>query len=436
MPARAQVEQYVCHSPITNSWCVQCGMQLEPGNVYSLLVVMAEGTPKSVPLRLTLYSPPEADDDVINFQPMSDKSEWHLTALSAPTDSNGMVTLAMSGAADAGNMQATLVAELEEQAFLSVSTLADAVPYKQTPTYAHKQAVLSVPLSGGTPYTMVTRAITQRQEPIRNSTVKFLLYSAKPLDLTSTADTTPFELDTKTMESMVCRANADQVVYGEECVPDDCVKKEEGGAAAEEENTDPVVLGMVMKQLEGQRNDLCAFAKADLKNEVPSHFEMQRAEREQLRAQVAELKTQVESANMRAAEMASGGAGAVGSPAGGGDSAKVRDLEAKLRASEAKEKELQAKVTQLSKPRDAKGDAAVAAKQLEDVTAQLQKAEAKAAQATKRMESVESKLGQGGGGGGAEVDALRKELNKSKEEAARYKHQAENAPKSAACLVM
>ena len=75
MSARAQVEQYVCHSPITNSWCVQCGMQLEPGNVYSLLVVMAEGTPKSVPLRLTLYSPPEADDDVINFQPMSDKSE-------------------------------------------------------------------------------------------------------------------------------------------------------------------------------------------------------------------------------------------------------------------------------------------------------------------------------------------------------------------------
>ena len=72
---------------------------------------------------------------------------------------------------------------------------------------------------------------------------------------------------------------------------------------------------MVMKQLEGQRNDLCAFAKADLKNEVPSHFEMQRAEREQLRAQVAELKTQVESANMRAAEMASGRAGAVGSPA-------------------------------------------------------------------------------------------------------------------------
>ena len=38
--------------------------------------------------------------------------------------------------------------------------------------------------------------------------------------------------------------------------------------------------------------------------------------------------------------------------------------------------------------------------------------------------------------GGAEVDALRKELNKSKEDAARYKHQAENAPKSAACLVM
>ena len=71
-----------------------------------------------------------------------------------------------------------------------------------------------------------------------------------------------------------------------------------------------------------------------------------------------------------------------------------------------------------------------------DVTAQQHKAEAKAAQATKRMESVESKLGQGGGGGGAEVDALRKELNKSKEEAARYKHQAENAPKSAACLVM
>ena len=94
---------------------------------------------------------------------------------------------------------------------------------------------------------------------------------------------------------------------------------------------------------------------------------------------------------------------------------------------------------ELSKPRSAEGDAAVAAKQLEDVSAQLQKAEARAAQATKRMESAEAKLGSGGGGGGGgggDVDALRKELNKSKEEAARYKHQAENAPKSAACQVM
>ena len=167
-----------------------------------------------VPLRLTLYSPPDADDTEIIFKPLSQASEWHLTAITANTDANGMVNIELASPADGGNLQATLVAESDENAFCSISTLAQAVPYKQTPTYAHKQAVLSVPLSGGTQYTMVTRAITQRQEPIRNSQVKFLLYSAKPLDLTPAEGTTAFELDTKTMESMVCKANADQVVYG------------------------------------------------------------------------------------------------------------------------------------------------------------------------------------------------------------------------------
>ena len=56
------VDNYVCHSLVTNSWCVQSAWNLEPGDVYSVLCVMGEPTTHEVPLRLTLFTAPGATD--------------------------------------------------------------------------------------------------------------------------------------------------------------------------------------------------------------------------------------------------------------------------------------------------------------------------------------------------------------------------------------
>eukprot|EP00965_Chrysotila_dentata_P202376 6181090-Pleurochrysis_carterae.AAC.6 len=211
-----QADNYVCHSMVTNSWCVQCKPRLEPGNVYALLVVMAEGTTSKVPLRLTLYSSPELDDGTVLAKPLSTSAEWHVSFVKGYTDANGMTVVDMLPTE--GNTQVTAVLESEDaSAFCSIATTTGGVPHKQTPTYAQKSAVLSVPLVSGEKYTMVTRTITQRQEPIRQGEARLYVYSSRALQLTPAANQ-QLRIDEDEASKIVSRQTADKVIYGEETV--------------------------------------------------------------------------------------------------------------------------------------------------------------------------------------------------------------------------
>ena len=41
------VEEYVAHAVITNSWCVSAKWSLEPGDVYAIIAVMYEAFPST-----------------------------------------------------------------------------------------------------------------------------------------------------------------------------------------------------------------------------------------------------------------------------------------------------------------------------------------------------------------------------------------------------
>ena len=83
------VDNYVCHSLVTNSWCVQSAWNLEPGDVYSVLCVMGEPTTHEVPMRLTLFTDPGVDEGAVLLNPMTPANEWKLTALAGVTDLRG-----------------------------------------------------------------------------------------------------------------------------------------------------------------------------------------------------------------------------------------------------------------------------------------------------------------------------------------------------------
>ena len=108
-----QVDNYVCHSLVTNSWCVQSKWDLEPGNVYAVLAVMAAGTTHEVPPRLTLVTQPDLDVGTVVEQPLTSDSEWHLTALQGFTSADGSNTLSVGCEAPDGHpVQATLVIDV------------------------------------------------------------------------------------------------------------------------------------------------------------------------------------------------------------------------------------------------------------------------------------------------------------------------------------
>ena len=222
-----QVDNYVCHSLVTNSWCVQSKLELEPGNVYAVLAVMAEGTTHEVPLRLTLFTQPDLDTGTVVEQPLTPDSEWHLTALQGFTSADGSNTLSVGCEAPDGHpVQATLVIETEEAAaFCSISVSVNDQPYKQTPTYAQKHAVLSMPLVGGSTYAMTTRCITQRQEPIKSGPMRLLLYSTAPLKVEPAAGQ-QLAVSIEAAEKMVSDLTSSRITYGEECVPEDTKKPE------------------------------------------------------------------------------------------------------------------------------------------------------------------------------------------------------------------
>jgi len=461
-----QADNYVGHSLVTNSWCVQTRLVLEPGNVYALLVVMGDETTTNVPLRLTFYSPPECDEGDVLVNPLSSASEWHVAVLQGVTDTNGMTVFDVRPGADVGSVQVTLVVESAEgSAFCSITTTQDGVPHKQTPTYAQKSAVLTVPLTGGHGYTVATRCITQRQEPIRSGGVKVFVYSTRPLDVTPSAPQL-LCVDDGASSAMVAKTTAEQVVYGEEKVPEDTTKPKESESKEDEFKEDPAVLASVVDELEKQRDELFKFTCAAVKSDDGFKvLETLRREKEDLRAEVEEARQKLRQAEAKAA--------------GGAD---LSDAQRKLQrdmhiASEFRNKKLKDEAKAAKKAEDEQralvaklqqqlaaagsggggyGDG-VSAQQLADAQSKVDAAKAEAAKqvsaleskltvlqaqrdmeaakaesASARYEAVAAKGSISGGGGGealqSQVESLKKQLDEAKAAAA-------DAPKSAACLV-
>jgi len=399
-----QVDNYVCHSLVTNAWCVQAKMELEPGNVYALLVVMASPSPSITPLRLTMYTEPELEEGSIVARPLSDEAEWYVKVLKGITDSNGMLTCDLAASGDAytrpehvGTFQATLVLEcLEVTSFCSVSTTSEGKPHKQTPTYAQKQAVLSVPFEGGKNYTMVTRCITQKQEPIRNSELRVLVYSAKPMNLTP-SDPTLVSLDEEGAREYVSRETAQGIPYGDEEVPEDTVRVASSDDAGADLSTDPAVLQQVMREIEQQRDNLYVYTKGVVKGDGQAVLEELRKQLQDGQAKMATMGTELASAKAVAeAKSAAAASNAAAIAAQQGPSPlQTIAAEKELYLQKQKVKQLQKTIDDLSKPKDAGGEAAALHKQLVDERSRADASEKQAKEALLRLE----KLGSGDNGG-------------------------------------
>ena len=368
-----QVDNYVCHSLVTNAWCVQAKMELEPGNVYALLVVMAAPSPSITPLRLTMYTEPELEEGSIVAKPLSDGAEWFVQKLKGVTDSNGMLTCDLAAAGDAytrpeevGTFQATLCFECDEAtSFCSVSTTSDGKPHKQTPTYAQKQAVLSVPFEGGKNYTMVTRCITQKQEPIRNSQVSVLVYSAKPMALTP-SDPTLVSIDEEGAREYVSRDTAKGIPYGNEEVPEDTVRLASIDDAGKDLSTDPAVLQSVLAEIEQQRDSLYVYTKGAIKGDGQAVLEELRKQLADGQAKMNTMGTELASAKAVAeAKSAAAASNAAASAAQVGPSPlQTIAAEKELYLQKQKVKQLQKIIEELATPKDAAGEAAAIHKQL------------------------------------------------------------------------
>ena len=301
-------EEYVAHSVVTNAWCVSTRWTLEPGDVYAVLAVMAEGTTHEVPLRLTLYSEPDVAPSIM-CKPLSAANEWHLTALDGVTDSQGLTQvelLPQAGDGPAGgSVQAALVMEAgAPEAFCSIATELDRVPHKMLVKYQQQQAVLSVPFTVGSTYTMTTRCINQSQQPVRNTSIKLLLYSERPLLAMPQPGSTLERASPKALDTFVCKNTADNIIYGEEKEPDDAKRQVSAAEQAEQVQHDPTVLQAVIKDLEEQRDLLASFASAELKGKPAAVVEELRNANNDLRDRLKALGQELKQAKVMAANAA------------------------------------------------------------------------------------------------------------------------------------
>lgn len=352
------VDEYVAHSVVTNAWCVSAKWSLEPNEVYSILAVMAEGTTHEVPLRLTLYSPTHEATNVL-LKPLSEQAEWYLTALEGQTDDQGctVVELLPQGSdmpaggtkASAGTTQAALVMETgTPEAFCSIVTEHEGVPHKMLPKYQQQQAVLSVPLTTGSFYSMTTRCINQQQMPLSGIPVKLLLYSTRPLQA-SAANGQLLKMGTSLEKELVSRGTSDHVLYGEEHEPADGKRQVGDADTADEAQRDPAVLAQVISELEGQRDNLYEFTRAELKGGPPVILDTLRAECTDLRAAKAHVEQQlVDARALAAAAQQSGAHGDADA-----DARRTREHKAQLEALEREKLDAKAKLDAAAKKSDA-----------------------------------------------------------------------------------
>jgi len=427
------VEEYVAHSVVTNAWCVSARWTLEPGDVYAVLAVMAEGTTHEVPLRLTLYTPPD-DATQIMCKPLTPANEWHVTALHGHTDAQGLSQIELLPSAAEGTsslVQAALVMETETpEAFCSIATELDRVPHKMLVKYQQQQAVLSVPFAAGSMYTMTTRCINQRQEPVRNTPLKLLLYSERPLQATPQPGAGLSLAPNKMLDTLVSKATADQIIYGDEGHPEDSKRQVTDAEKEKEEQNDPTVLHAVISELEEQRDLIAAFAKSELKGEPDPQMERLRAANNELREQAQNLNLELKRAKAIVArnEQASRATDKEDQGAGSGAES-LATLKQQLAEAQRANATLQETVGKMS----GGGDSAMQA-----LNAQLIETQKELAQSKASVQRLETDLkaqrasgGSGGSGGGGN-----EEVAKLREQNRELKKKLDEAPKSAACVLL
>jgi hypothetical protein len=316
---------------------------------------------------------------------------------------------------DAGSTQATIVLEAAApDTFCSIATEHEKTPHKMTPTYQQKQAVLSVAFQGGTFYTMSTRCITQKQEPLRKAPLKIYIYSSRPVQATPAVGQT-LQVVPDGSSRLVCKDTADQVVYGAESMPDD-LQRQEDQEDKDDQVVDPEVLQKVISELEEQRDTLFDFGQASLQGGVPQVLEELRRKNATLCASEAALKSQLTEAKAVAGAKAAAappparagtGLGRAPPPppgkGGGVDKAAHEALKAKAEDLAQREtkmaKELASAQQQLKqKEEDLKlassGDSAALVQKMERMEMERDLAKAK-------LEAMEAKSGGGGGGAAA-----------------------------------
>ena len=268
----------------------------------------APSTSPQVPLRLAFYTPPDAAANV-SCTPLGMANEWHLIALDGRTDQRGLTLIEIespsmgaegpSGAA----VQAALVMESDApDAFCSIATEVDRAPHKMLQTYSQQQAVLPVLFTAGTTYTMTTRCINQQQEPLRNTAVRLLLYSERPMHASPVQGSSLHALPKTALDGFVSRATAETVVYGHAGLPDDCKRQVSAADKKADVQQDPTVLHAVIEELVEQRDSIVSFARAELAGEIDPQLEALRLTNLELREKVHGLVLELKQAKTIAAQ--------------------------------------------------------------------------------------------------------------------------------------
>ena len=478
------VEEYVSHSVVTNSWCVSARWLLEPGDVYAILAVMAEGTTHEVPLRLTLFTKPD-DASTVLLKPLSAAAEWHVTTLEGVTDERGLTQLELlpqpaepsagasaaaggGGATGGGSAQAALVLETAvPSAFCSIATDHEGVPHKMLTKYQQQQAVLSVPFNNGSYYTMTTRVINAKQEELANVGVKMYLYSTRPMQASPIKPNVFIAHDAQ--KGLVCRASASQVVYGIEEEPDD-MRRQASDEQGEQLQRDPKVLQAVIGELEEQRDSLFEFNRGALKGGGEAAvLERLRQDNQQLVAQKAAMETELREARALAAasgasaaamakEAASGGSAGGGGGGGGGADAQAllaqldaaeRDKQQHKQAVDEAERQLsqhRRQIEQLNAQLQAAlaaagGDVGAATAAMQQQLTEAQRDLYAAQMQVMRLEQAAAVAGSSGGGSGGGSGSAgasqrsQQEYEKLEAENRQLRQQVVDAPKSGACEI-
>jgi len=276
-----------------------------------------------VPLRLAFYTPPDAAANV-SCTPLGMANEWHLIALEGRTDEHGLTQLEIESPIEIQSpsmgaegpsarsffrgggveaVQAALVMETDaSDAFCSIATELDRVPHKMLQKYSQQQAVLPVLFTAGTTYTMTTRCINQRQEPVRDTAVRLLLYSEKPMHASPVQGSSLHAMPKTALDGFVSRATAEPIVYGHAGIPDDCKRQVSAADKKADVQQDPTVLHAVIEELEKQRDSIASFARAELAGEIDPQLEALRLTNRELRAKVDDLALELKQAKTIAAQ--------------------------------------------------------------------------------------------------------------------------------------